>query len=78
MWEASRKLTFAIPALPVEGGFMAFLTQVLTVAAKDVRGWVNVPDATVRPLRAEPTCTVDLGPRSSVATWPQDRPHASA
>jgi len=37
MLEASRKLTFAIPAPPAEGGFRAFLAQALTVAAKDVR-----------------------------------------
>ncbi len=37
MREASRKLTFAIPVPHIEDGFVAFLRQVLTVAAKDVR-----------------------------------------
>ena len=37
MWEASRKLTFAIPAPLAEGRLPAFLAAALAVAAKDVR-----------------------------------------
>ena len=43
--EASKKLTFAIPVPPVEGGFIAFLTQALTVAAKDVRAELRSREA---------------------------------
>ena len=45
MWEASRKLTFAIPAPSAEGGFRPFLTQVLTIAAKDVRAELRSREA---------------------------------
>jgi heme exporter protein B len=45
MREASRKLTFATPVPRTEGGFMAFLTQALTVAAKDVRAELRTRDA---------------------------------
>jgi len=37
MLEASKKLTFAIPASPAEVGLRAALSQALAVAAKDVR-----------------------------------------
>lgn len=45
MLEASGKPTFFIPAPPAEGGFVAFLAQALTVAAKDVRAELRSRDA---------------------------------
>ncbi len=45
MWEASKKLTFAIPAPLAEGRLPAFLASTLAVAAKDVRAELRSREA---------------------------------